>query len=184
MTDPDLDDYDAVVYDLDGTLVRLDVDWPQVRQDVGELFERHGIDYDPVDWDMLDVASEHGLREQTEFIVANHEVAGARNSHRLALADELVGLSMPAGVCSLNCERACHVALEAHDLASAVDVIVGRDSVSSRKPDPEPLLAALASLGVEPGRALFVGDSPGDGTAAERAGVTFRAVPGSDAAEN
>jgi phosphoglycolate phosphatase len=57
-----------------------------------------------------------------------------------------------------------------------VDAVVGRDSVPARKPDPEPLLAALDALDVPPNRALFVGDSASDAEAAERAGVAFRYV--------
>jgi len=48
--------------------------------------------------------------------------------------------------------------------------------VATHKPDPEPLLATLEDLGVEPANALFVGDSPRDKETAERAGVAFESV--------
>jgi putative hydrolase of the HAD superfamily len=47
----------------------------------------------------------------------------------------------------------------------------------ARKPRPDGLLEALAALGVEPGRALHVGDTDADAAAARAAGVHFARVP-------
>jgi phosphoglycolate phosphatase len=48
--------------------------------------------------------------------------------------------------------------------------------VDTRKPDPEPLLAAADALGVDPGDALFVGDSESDELTAGNAGTRFSYV--------
>jgi len=170
-------EYEAVVYDLDGTVVHLAVDWATVASDVIEVYDEAGIDARGANlWELLGRAENHGLSEQVESTISRHEHSGARQSRRLALADDVLDRSVPVGVCSLNCERACRIALETHDLVSAVDAIIGRDSVDTHKPNPEPLLATLSKLGVEPGKAVFVGDSPRDGTTAERAGVDFRFI--------
>jgi phosphoglycolate phosphatase len=169
-------DYDAVVYDLDGTVVDLAVDWDAVREDVRALFDATDVDPGEDLWSMLDRAPEAGLVEEVEAAIADHEHEGARRSERLPTADELPDHEVPVAVCSLNCERACSLALETHGLDPHVGAIVGRDSVDARKPDPEPLLAALEPLGVPPERALFVGDSERDAVAAERAGTAFRWV--------
>ena len=169
--------YDGVVYDLDGTVVRLAVDWQAVATDVIAVYETAGIDATGADlWGLLERADNHGISEEVEATISRHERTGARESHRLSLADELLDRSVPVGVCSLNCEQACRIALDTHDLATGVDSIIGRDSVDTHKPDPEPLLATLSELGVDPDSAVFVGDSPRDGTTAERAGVDFRFV--------
>jgi phosphoglycolate phosphatase len=168
--------YDAVVYDLDGTLVRLAVDWRAVRESVVDVLEGDGIDTGRADlWSLLEIADEAGLAAAVEGTVAEHERAGARDSTRLRLADELPR-SVPVGVCSLNCEAACRIALETHSLGEHVDAVVGRDSVESQKPDPEPLLAVLEQLGVAPERALFVGDSDSDAETAAAAGTDFEYV--------
>ncbi|WP_222918673.1 HAD family hydrolase [Natrinema sp. SYSU A 869] len=170
-------EYDAVVYDLDGTLVDLDVDWNAVAVDVREVYDSANVE-PPSDglWDMLEAADDVGLAAEVESAIAAHEYDGARTSSRLAHADELLEQSLPAGVCSLNCEQACRIALEEHALATVVDAIVGRDTVATRKPDPEPLLATVRELGAEPERALFIGDSARDQQAAERAGIDFEYV--------
>ncbi|WP_089697624.1 HAD family hydrolase [Halogranum gelatinilyticum] len=172
-------EFDAVVYDLDGTLVRLAVNWNDVASDVVDVFADAGVDAADYDlWGMLDLADEHGLRAEVEAAIADHETTGARESTRLPLADTVADQTVPVGVCSLNCEASCRVALDVHELATHVDSVVGRDSVATRKPDPEPLLATLRGLDVDAADALFIGDSRRDAETAERAGTAFRYVDG------
>jgi len=176
------DGYAGVVYDLDGTLVRLAVDWPAVRRSVAGVFRSDGRDpgEDSL-WDLLErSAATERLRERVNETIAAHEREGARRSERLALADECVAVARdrPVGVVSLNAESACRVALETHALGDAVGVVVGRDTVSERKPAPAPLRVALDRLGVAPGNAVFVGDVARDRECAERAGVDFERVGG------
>lgn len=164
----------ALVYDLDGTLVRLRVDWDAVAADVAAIFRDEAIDVEEPDlWEMLERADDHGLREPVENTIAEHERDGARRSVRLSSADDLVSTDRPVAVCSLNCEAACRIALETHELVDHVETIVGRDSVSTHKPDPEPLLAAVRGLAVDPSETLFIGDSPRDEVTANRAGTRF-----------
>jgi phosphoglycolate phosphatase len=171
----DLDsEYDAVVFDLDGTLVELLVDWEAAARDAADALADHGVDARGVDlWSMLDLADEHGARPTVEEVLSARECDGARASERLPLADVVADLSVPVGVCSLNCEAACRIALEVHDLDGDVDGVVGRDSVATRKPDPEPLLATLRGLDADPASAVFVGDSARDEEAALAADVEF-----------
>ncbi|MFC5365447.1 HAD family hydrolase [Salinirubrum litoreum] len=175
----DVTGYDAVVYDLDGTVVRLAVDWDATAREAVRVFADHGVEADGDLWAMLDLADERGLRDEIEAVLVDHEREGARTSERLPLADCLSGHSIPVGICSLNCEAACREALAAHDLTDAVRAVVGRDSVATRKPNPEPLLATVDRLGLtgdDP--VLFVGDSRRDEETARRAGIDFRYVDG------
>jgi beta-phosphoglucomutase-like phosphatase (HAD superfamily) len=56
-------------------------------------------------------------------------------------------------------------------------VVFGGDT-PNRKPHPEALLLALERMGVAPGRAAYVGDSPEDVEMARAAGVRAVGVPG------
>jgi pyrophosphatase PpaX len=60
-------------------------------------------------------------------------------------------------------------------LVEHFEVIVTPEDVVNPKPHPEPVLTALERLGVEPGEAVFVGDSPHD-IAAGRAAGTWTAA--------
>jgi phosphoglycolate phosphatase-like HAD superfamily hydrolase len=171
-------DYDAVVYDLDGTLVRLVVDWAACEAELAGLLEEAGVDATDMDaWELLRAAEDAGIGAEAEAIIASYEREGATNSVRLETADEVPNWDVPVGVCSLNCEAACHTALERAALRDMVDVVIGRDSHTERKPHPGPLEAAVGALGADPARCLFVGDSDSDRVTAERAGTSFRSVP-------
>jgi phosphoglycolate phosphatase len=174
--------YDAIVYDLDGTLVELAVDWGTVASSVLEVYAKHAVKPPTKDlWGLLEAADGYGIGDPVEEAIALHERAGARDSTLLPLGERLIEAgggragAPPAGVCSLNCEEACRIAVETHGLGDALDpdAIVGRDTVETHKPEPESLLAAVDRLGAEAENALFVGDSPRDEATAERAGVAF-----------
>ena len=173
----DAEEFDAVVYDLDGTLVRLVVDWDTVAREAAVRFAEAGIDASDENlWTMLDLADANGLRDAIEAILAAHEREGASKSVRLPTADCLADSAVPVGVCSLNAESACRTALDTHGLAPHVDSVVGRDSVATRKPDPEPLLTVVRALDATPERTLFVGDTDRDAETARRAGTAFHRV--------
>lgn len=85
-----------------------------------------------------------------------------RDNYRTAMATNR-GATIP--------ELVSHFALDAH-----FDVVVGIRDVARPKPAPDMLLHCLDHLEVEPHAAVYVGDSPGDLTAAEAAGIEFIAV--------
>jgi pyrophosphatase PpaX len=64
-----------------------------------------------------------------------------------------------------------HRALEWLHLTRHIDVVVGMEATERHKPEPDPVLYALAELGCTPPNALFLGDSPHDIEAGNAAGV-------------
>jgi phosphoglycolate phosphatase len=167
------DGWEAIVYDLDGTLVDLAVDWDEVATTVVGTFAERGIDADGNLWDLLERASRVDLRGRVEEIISEYEREGARYSERLPLAEQVVAETRPVAVCSLNCEEACRIALDIHGLEEHVDAVIGRDSVAKPKPNPGPLEAAAEALEVPLERTMFVGDTDRDAITAERAGTGF-----------
>lgn len=61
--------------------------------------------------------------------------------------------------------------LAAHGLGAWLDRVVCGDTLPTRKPDPAGLLGCLSAFGIDPARALFVGDSSIDAATARAAGV-------------
>jgi putative hydrolase of the HAD superfamily len=59
-----------------------------------------------------------------------------------------------------NFDRRLHGLLAGLDLADALDAVVLPSESRAAKPDPAPLLLALARLGCEPAAGVFVGDDP------------------------
>lgn len=172
-----LADAEAVVFDLDGTLVRLAVDWSAVAGELRALLADARLDADGWSvWECYSRARDRGLEDAVESVLAEHEVAGAEAADRLPAADLVAGLECPVGVCSLNAEAACRTALQRHGLDGDIEAVVGRDTVDAVKPDPAPLLGTLDALDADPVASAFVGDGSRDEETAGRAGVPFAYV--------
>jgi HAD superfamily hydrolase (TIGR01509 family) len=71
---------------------------------------------------------------------------------------------------SRKADGAEHI-LRSLGLAHHVGAVVGLEDVTCVKPDPEPVLRALSRIGVEPARAMMVGDTEDDVVAGLRAGT-------------
>lgn len=170
-----LSPYKAIVFDLDGTLVRLRVDWRVAQREMADLARsRAGVDYEGMTvWSMLR-ASQGDLRKALEAILQKREVEGAKMAERLPLADLLLHIrDRRVGVVSLNSRRSCEVALERTGLTDLVDALVAREDAERLKPDPEPLLKCIRILGSSPQESVFIGDRERDRMTAVRAGTVF-----------
>lgn len=77
---------------------------------------------------------------------------------------------IPWGVVTNKMELLSVPLLEKTGWLSSVSALVYGDTVTSSRPDPEPVLAACRKIGIEPGNALMVGDDPRDVEAGRRAG--------------
>ncbi len=74
-------------------------------------------------------------------------------------------------------KRFAEALLHRLELAGWIDLVVGGDTCERRKPDPQPLLHACATLGLAPEQTLMVGDSVNDVSAARAAGIPVVCVP-------
>lgn len=83
--------------------------------------------------------------------------------------EALAAAGITWGVVTNKHERFARPLLAALGLAPAC--LVCGDTLAVAKPDPEPLLHALALAGARPSEAVYVGDAAGDVTAAARAGI-------------
>ena len=61
--------------------------------------------------------------------------------------------------------------------------VVSSAELGTKKPDPRPFLVALERLGVEPSRALHIGDDAADEQGAAAAGMHFEWAPLASAIE-
>jgi pyrophosphatase PpaX len=77
----------------------------------------------------------------------------------------------PLGIVTSKGDEIAHRSLTHVGLLPSMDVVIGCDSCSRHKPDPEPVQVALERLGYTTDEALFVGDSPHDMASGRAAGV-------------
>ena len=81
---------------------------------------------------------------------------------------------LPLGIVTSKLEAGARTLIANLGWAGHFGPIVGRDTTGIMKPEPEPLLHALAELGVEGARAAYIGDTEEDMQAALAAGVAVR----------
>lgn len=180
--------YDAIHFDLDGTLLdtlgdiaqstnhvrasyalsTLSLD--QVRAAVGHGLEhllRTTLTSDGLEWSsaLRDEAIErYSVHHQANLRVHTRPYPGVPEGLQRLRAREL-----PLTVVSNKPVRYC-VQLIEHYFPRQFAVTLGADSVPNKKPAPDMLLAACEELSLHPERCVMVGDSPGDLEAGRNAG--------------
>lgn len=75
------------------------------------------------------------------------------------------------GICTNKPEGLAHTLLQRLGIREAFASLVGADTLSVRKPDPEPLFEAARRAGGDPAQCCLVGDSDTDRNTAKAAGV-------------
>lgn len=112
---------------------------------------------------LADLDAEVSDEELERFLGAEHEAwapARVMGAQTHALLDALRNRGLKTGLVSnaFDPEWLLREDLERMGLADRLDAAVFSSAVGKRKPHPLPFETALAELGAEPGRALFVGD--------------------------
>ena len=89
----------------------------------------------------------------------------------LASLADLRARGAKLAVCTNKPEGLARLLLDELDMTGWFDAIVGGDTLPVQKPDPTPLLEAIARAGGDPGQAIMVGDASPDVGAAKAAGL-------------
>ena len=164
-----------MIFDYDGTLVHLNIDFGAMRQDVEKLLNEYGIEPEDLKGfyilEMIDEAagrlseksgSEGAVlsRKCLDLVIA-HELEAAKEGRILPGVMEMLELlrkrGVKVGVITRNCDEAVKKVFPR--LENLCDIYIPRDRVGRVKPHPDHLVLALEGLGVkEAARCLMVGD--------------------------
>jgi pyrophosphatase PpaX len=106
-----------------------------------------------------------------DYQLANHDRLVRCYDHVIDVVGTLRARGHQTGVVTSKGEWLAMRGLAHVGLASSMDTVVGADSSSRHKPDPEPVRIALHRLACSPENALYVGDSVHDLVAGRAAGV-------------
>ncbi|MFC2175099.1 HAD family hydrolase [archaeon] len=162
----------AILFDMDDTLLHLNVDWSAVREKMNEYSSQYGIDIPPGILEGLIGIQEEKVKAGLFGIMDEYEANGWQDSYLLPHAkevlDSLEGYSL--AVVTGNGRKATSKVLEKHGLTEYFGAVVTRED--GQKPLPDPIYVALERLGCEAGDAVFVGNGLNDARAASAAGVT------------
>jgi pyrophosphatase PpaX len=106
-----------------------------------------------------------------EYQLANHDRLVRPYEEVAATLETLHARGHALAVVTSKAEPLAQRGLSHVGLDGFFDVVVGLESCTRHKPDPEPVRIALDRLGMRPEEAAFVGDSPHDMAAGRAAGV-------------
>ena len=169
---------DAVLFDLDGTLIDTAPDMggalnnllieeqqaplplasirPYVSQG-GLVLTRLGFG-DRVEETEIEPLRQRFLQHYRAIIADNSRLFDGFES----VLAELESSSIPWGIVTNKPEWLTHPLLEQLDLAARSAVVIGGDTLAQRKPHPAPLLEAAERIGVDCRRCIYVGDDERD----------------------
>jgi len=202
---------EAVLFDFDGTLVALEIDFPLMRRRVNETIAQFGVPPQvvtaPFSWERIEQAAAwlarsdplkaKVLEREGKAIIVGMEEKAAQVAvppdDVLPTLLTLRARGIKVGLVTRNSMRAVQTVLRRHPLP--FDAIATRDHVRPLKPHPAHLHFALKLLGLtidahcmpfasRQAKAAFVGDHPADVQVALRLGLVPVGKAQDDLTEN
>lgn len=181
---------EAVLFDFDGTLVHITIDFEAMRNNALAVVRRYGetpeggsftLEIVEAARDRLarrDAALAARFQEEALASICAVEMEAAEHAEPLPGVPETLAWleeqGIRVGIVTRNCRAAVSSVAERHGLE--FDVVLTRDDVKHVKPHPGHLLQALEALGASPRRSIMVGDHPTDIAAAHAAAMVGCAV--------
>ncbi len=179
----------GVVFDFDGTLAKLNIDFSLMRQKVLDLIAGYRIPLPPNglrDLFVLEmITTGTGLvtqyqpgkaaefTERAHALIAAIEIKAAHKgclfSGTRDLLTALQGEGVKTGVVTRNCLAAVQTLFP--DIYQYTQVVITREQTPHVKPHPGHLMTALDRLNVAAGQAAMVGDHPMDIRTGKNAGA-------------
>jgi len=184
---PSLHAIKAVIFDFDGTLAVLNIDFSAMRERVFDLMRRSGIHEETIRekylleiieevyemlWEKNPFGAERFYQESHDIL---HEVEmKAAGKGRLipGAVGTLKGLrekGIKVGIITRNCEDAVRRVFP--EIDGFCDIFVSRNSVKKVKPHPDHLTRVMNSLKISGEEATMVGDHIIDIQAGKRVGM-------------
>lgn len=182
----------AVLFDFDGTLSRLTIDFVRMRRKIAALAEAFlGEEPEPSELPILEWMDELALeidefdpelgpqfKSRGRMVIVATELDAAREAELFPFTRPLLttlrGCGIKTGIITRNSTAAVKVVFP--DVVDCCDAFVAREDTTRVKPHPDHALTVLARLAVAPERAVLVGDHPLDVETARRAGLFSAAV--------
>lgn len=183
---------DAVLWDMDGTLVDTEPIWWQAEMDtLNRLGARWTVeDCKSMIGSDLDASADVWMRRIPAGAISKDELVA--EVHGAVIGGLEAGVTFQPGAlyllaalradgvaCALVSAsyRSMLDAVLSHCPPGVFDVTVAGDEVRRGKPDPEPYLTAARLIGADPARCVVLEDSPPGAAAGNAAGALVIAIP-------
>ena len=166
----------AVIFDFDGTLAPLSLNFDHMRVEIEEI-AAHYVSPEEISelrslytleliYTIEARLKERGTRFRSEAFerLCALEVQALQGNDPFPYTRDVLGAlrgrGMMLGIITRNCLKAVKTVFP--DIGRCVDAIVTRDDTDLVKPNPAHVEIVLSRLGVQPDEAILVGDHPTD----------------------
>ena len=177
----------AIVFDFDGTLAVLNIDFSSMKERVFELMKHYGIKEEAIQEKyLLEIIDEvyqilwkknpsdaEIFYQESHDILHQVEMKAAAEGKLISGAERMLesvrGKGVKAGIITRNCEEAVRRVFP--DIDNFCDVFVSRNSVRKVKPHPDHLTRVMKLLKISGEEGMMVGDHIIDIQAGKRVGM-------------
>ena len=168
--------YSVFIFDLDGTLVKIPVDWQLVRSELKAALKTDDS-FSPLFGSLLTLLKERpGVKGMVFSLIDRHEITSVAVSSLMEGAEETVSKLSEGAVLTLvtmQGRKACEAILKRFSLSRFFQFFFTREDSLERSGQ---LLMALARLNARKDEVLFVGDRLNDVRSAREVGVAVALI--------
>jgi len=170
----------AVIFDFDGVLAKIMVDWASLKKELRELIAGEiGACDELTPFDLrLNTLLHQAPRElivRVDQLIEAYELKPFDQHlifpEMIAAVKELSSNGVMLFICSSNTRKVIHKILMVSGISACFRQIVSREDVQQRKPSPEGLLKIITENQLNKGDVLFIGDRDIDRQAGDLAEI-------------
>lgn len=187
----------AIIFDLDGTITKLELPLEDMRRDTKNYYIRQGFPPELLDAaDGISSSTEKAkiyfekngisveewgrMEKEIDEILSTHEGGSAQEvtvmKDTLETVEKIKAMGFKTAILTNNGRTAVDIIKNQVPLDRYFDLIQTRHESPNPKPFPDGLNKIVRDLSLEPDEAVYVGDALIDAVAATRAGVEFWGV--------
>ncbi len=174
----------VIIFDLDGTIVNLIVDWMALKENLVEKYRE--IYKEQCDFKRISICLEKIVEKNDENILENffgvirhYELENIRDTQLIEetiffiKSKELFGVKNNAkfAILSLNVRDTIIQALVLANIHDKIELIIGREDVRKWKPAPEGLIKIQNYFKIKKEEMVYFGDLENDLLTGENAGI-------------
>lgn len=160
-------DIRAIIFDLDGTIFHLKIDWETVKTKLNQLLGEKNLNFDQIARKLSESenqkAAEYLEQAEIQGVTAGIETSNASN----VLRD--LNENYQLAVVTRNSRHAAQKVIDKYNLSNVL--IVGREDVKKLKPHPEAIELVLRKHNLNKEEVIVVGDTLHDLLAARHLGI-------------
>ena len=177
-------DKKVIIFDLDGTIVKLITDWNHLKKILTERYSK--IYQETCEFNHVTACLEHIVEKNDEFelknffkIIQDYEMKNIKNNQIIEETIffirnlELFGISKDTklAIFSLNTRKTIIESLKLANVNDKFDYIIGREDIRKWKPNPEGLLMIKEHYKVKNEEIIYFGDLEKDIITGNNAGI-------------